>query len=185
MNPNIILCLALILSLLLTGCATHRQPRIAGRWQVSGMGNVVTLTKDHSARLTSDGNTTTGSYRMGASDLLLLTLPSDSPGGKPQTHAFFIHHDDWSKRTLHQPNERDLVGRWTVLGTDYFIVISEDHAARFSSDGKTSTGSYRMAAPDILVLTLPGITPASQPQNIPYFISAEDWANRTLHRPDK
>ena len=44
---------ALILSLLLTGCATHRQPRIAGRWQVSGMDNVVTLTKDHSARLTS------------------------------------------------------------------------------------------------------------------------------------
>src|SRR4051812_46809455 len=66
---------SLILGLLVVvGCATDRPPRIVGCWQVSGTDNVVTLAQDHSARLTSDGKTISGRYRMVAPDILILTV---------------------------------------------------------------------------------------------------------------
>jgi hypothetical protein len=79
--------------------------------------------------------------------------------------------------TRHQPT---IVGRWTVLGTGDVVVLSKDHSARLASGGKTTTGSYRMGAHDLLILTLPGATPSSQAQIVPYFIWPDDWADRTL-----
>jgi len=80
-----------ILGLLLTvGCATPCQPGILGRWTVSGTGDIVTLTRDRSehlasgrARLTSGGKTISGSYRMVAPDVLVLTLPNGDRSSEP------------------------------------------------------------------------------------------------------
>lgn len=100
MKINIILYLALILSLLLTGCATHRQPRIAGRWEVTGSNDVVTLTKDHSARLTGSGKTVAGSYQMVAPDLLVLTFPSGAPQSAERTVVYKVPLDNREGRSL-------------------------------------------------------------------------------------
>jgi len=65
---------SLILGLLtVVGCAPH-QPHIAGRWQVSGTDNVVTLSKDHSALLMSGRKSINGNWRMVAPDILILTV---------------------------------------------------------------------------------------------------------------
>jgi len=65
---------SLILGLLtVVGRAPH-QPHIAGRWQVSGTDNVVTLSKDHSALLMSGRKSINGNWRMVAPDILILTV---------------------------------------------------------------------------------------------------------------
>jgi len=90
-----------ILGLLITvGCVMHRQPVAFGRWTVSGTDDVVTLARHHSARLTSGGKTVSGSYRMVAHDLLVVTLPDEVSPSKPRTVAFLISPDGWSSKTL-------------------------------------------------------------------------------------
>src|SRR5207247_3638899 len=71
-------------------------------------------------------------------------------------------------------HQQSITGRWTVRGTGDKVVLSKDHSARLTSGGKTTIGSYRTVAPDVLVLTLAGATPASQPQTIPYCIRPKD-----------
>ena len=101
MKPKIILYLALVLNFLLTGCATDRQPHLAGRWQVLGTDNIVTLTKtDHSARLTSGGKTIVGSYRGLAPDLVKLTFPGNSPQSAERTIVYNVPLDNQQGRTL-------------------------------------------------------------------------------------
>jgi hypothetical protein len=100
MNRQIILCLALVMSLLLTGCTTQSQSRIAGRWKVSGSDDVVTLTKDHSARLTCSGMTVTGSYQMVAPDLLVLTFPGGDPQSAERTVVYKVPLDNRAGRSL-------------------------------------------------------------------------------------
>ena len=90
-----------ILGLLITaGCVTPRQPAAFGRWTVSGTDDVVTLARHHSARLTSGGKTVSGSYRMVAHDLLVVTLADEVSPSKPRTVAYLISPGGWSSKTL-------------------------------------------------------------------------------------
>ncbi len=75
------------------------------------------------------------------------------------------------------------VGRWTVLGTGDVVVLSKDHSARFTSGDQTVTGTYRMGAHDVIILTLPSTTPTAQPQTMGFIIRPDDWATRSLRRP--
>ncbi len=98
---NAIVRNCLILGLLITvGCVTHRQPAAFGRWTVSGTDDVVTLARHHSARLTSGGRAVSGSYRMVAHDLLVVTLPDEVSPSKPRTVAYLISPGGWSSRIL-------------------------------------------------------------------------------------
>jgi hypothetical protein len=81
---------SLILGLLtIVGCATH-QPHIAGRWQVSGTDNVVTLSKDHSARLMNGRETINGNWRWVAPDILILTVPGSVAPSAERTIVYKV-----------------------------------------------------------------------------------------------
>ena len=98
---NAIIRNCLIVGLLVVfGCTTHRQPRIVGRWQVSGTGDVVILVRDYSARLISDGKTIIGSYQGVAPDLLKLTLPPIAPQSGERTITYHVPLDGRFGRSL-------------------------------------------------------------------------------------
>lgn len=94
----------LILGLLVVfGCAARHPQSVIGRWTVSGTGDKVVLGKEHSAQITRRGQTVSGSYRMGAPDVLILTFPSSTPSEQPQILGFIIRPEDWKSRTLKRP----------------------------------------------------------------------------------
>ncbi len=101
---NAIIRSFLILGLFVVfGCTAPHHQSVVGRWQVSGTGDSVVLAKDASARMTRGGQTVIGSYRMGASDVLVLTFPSSTPSEQPHVLGFIIRPEDWKIRTLRYP----------------------------------------------------------------------------------
>jgi hypothetical protein len=102
MNATIRNCLILGLFVVF-GCAAPQHQSVMGRWKVSGTGDSVVLAKDASARMTRDGQTVIGSYRMGAPDVLILTFPSATSSEQPQVLGFIIRPEDWKSRTLRRP----------------------------------------------------------------------------------
>lgn len=81
------------------------------------------------------------------------------------------------------PPHHRIVGRWTVAGTDQRLVLAKDGTAQLTRQGNTVSGTYRMGAPDVLILTFPGPTPTAAPETLGFIIRAQDWASRTVQRP--
>ncbi|MDB6024401.1 MAG: hypothetical protein JWM68_624 [Verrucomicrobiales bacterium] len=109
---TIIIRMCLVLGLLVgAGCITHHgssiEQGIVGRWKVLGTGDVVVLSKDRSATLSSGGRTISGSYTMGASDLLLLTLPATTPGAEPRIIPYYLNK---SAKTLRRVDDFNSYG---------------------------------------------------------------------------
>ncbi len=81
------------------------------------------------------------------------------------------------------PYHQSVVGRWKVSDTGDSVMLAKDASAQMTRDGQTVMGSYRLGAPDVLILTFPSSTPSEQPQVLGFIIRPEDWRSRTLRRP--
>jgi len=77
-------------------------------------------------------------------------------------------------------HHQSAVGRWTMSSTGDTIVLSKNGSAEMMRQGKALVGHYRMAAPDVLILSFPSSTPLVQPQVLGFLIRPEDWKSRTL-----
>lgn len=85
--------------LILSACATQ-QPRLPGRWKVSGTPNVLMLSKDHSARLMMKGETIKAKWQMVAPDVLIITAPVSPTNSEARTIAYKVPLDGHEGRSL-------------------------------------------------------------------------------------
>lgn len=99
------------------------------------------------------------------SDRAFLPIPGPSPSDKVQFLEFSV------------------AGRWSLSGTEDNVVLGKEGSAQLTRGGHTETGRYFMGAPDVLILTFPGSTPAEPPRNYEFIFRSEDVQNRILRFP--